>query len=64
MTKCAKCNKKLTIVTAFDCKCNQKFCSEHRYTFEHNCIEYNKEFELDKIRKNNPLVINEKIIKL
>jgi len=57
--RCFTCNKKLGI-GGFLCKCNNKYCSKHRYSFEHNCMFNHKQHEKDKIKKNNPKIEKEK----
>ena len=38
MNRCAleSCKKKLAL-TDFPCKCNKKYCAEHRYAEAHSC---------------------------
>lgn len=55
------CKKKLGL-NGFECKCGTITCSAHRYPFEHSCpIDY-KQIARDKIKKNNPVVIADKIV--
>ena len=63
--RCSFCNKKLKLIS-FSCKCEGKFCSEHRYTHSHDCkniIEKHKESK-EILIKNNPLMIHSKVIKI
>ena len=57
------CSKKLTI-TSFECLCQKRFCPIHRLPENHKCtfdyINHGKE----KIKENNPVIINSKIIKI
>ena len=48
----------------FDCRCGGLYCWEHRYSDKHNCKFDYKELGQDQIRKNNPIVIGEKIQKI
>ncbi|GFU39117.1 zinc finger A20 and AN1 domain-containing stress-associated protein 9 [Nephila pilipes] len=61
--KCFVCNKKLGL-TAITCRCGGLFCSVHRYDKEHDCSFDYKSMGAEEIRKNNPLIIAEKIPKL
>ena len=57
------CNKKLTI-TSFECSCAKRFCPIHRLPESHNCtFDYVKAGQ-EKIRENNPVIINDKINKI
>lgn len=57
------CNKKLTI-TSFECQCLKKFCPIHRLPENHECtFDYVNDGK-EKIKKNNPIVINSKINKI
>lgn len=61
--RCHVCRKKVGL-TGFDCRCNGLFCGEHRYSDKHNCTFDYKTLGQEEIRKNNPAVVAEKIIKL
>jgi hypothetical protein len=52
------------LFAGFDCRCGGLFCWEHRYSDKHNCKFDYKELGQDQIRKNNPIVIGEKIQKI
>ena len=57
------CKKKLTI-TSFECSCSKKFCPIHRLPESHDCtFDYVKQGQ-EKIKENNPVIINEKINKI
>ena len=58
--KCDFCNKKYGLIT-FICRCGGKFCTIHRYTDSHNCDFDYVSYERDKIKKNNPVVIKDKV---
>ena len=57
---CNICSKNITLIN-FDCKCNGKFCINHRFRETHKC-EYSfiKE-EQEKIFKENPKIVINKI---
>ncbi|KAM8827872.1 AN1-type zinc finger protein 5-like [Spinachia spinachia] len=58
--RCFMCRKKLGL-TGFDCRCGNLFCGLHRYSDKHNCPYDYKAEAADKIRKENPVVVAEKI---
>jgi len=57
------CKRKVGL-TGFDCRCGGLFCWEHRYSDKHDCQFDYKELGQDQIRKNNPIVVGEKIQKI
>lgn len=57
------CKRKVGL-TGFDCRCGGLYCWEHRYSDKHACPFDYKELGQDQIRKNNPIVIGEKIQKI
>ena len=63
MNRCAyeKCNKKLNLVP-YTCRCEKMFCSKHRLPETHNCNYDYKNKGKEILKKNNPLIINKKII--
>ncbi|XP_034565445.1 AN1-type zinc finger protein 5-like [Notolabrus celidotus] len=58
--RCFLCRKKLGL-TGFDCRCGNLFCGIHRYSDKHNCPYDYKAEAADKIRKENPVVVADKI---
>ncbi|XP_069042303.1 AN1-type zinc finger protein 5 isoform X2 [Lepisosteus oculatus] len=61
--RCFTCRKKVGL-TGFDCRCGNLFCGIHRYSDKHSCpYDYRSE-AAEKIRKENPIVVAEKIQKL
>ena len=60
---CYICKKKVGLL-GFTCKCgSNQFCSHHRYPDSHNCtFDFKKEHK-DKLIKNNPVIVSDKIIK-
>ena len=47
-----------------DCKCSKCFCIEHLLPEKHNCTFDFKKDGKEKIKQNNPRIINDKIIKI
>ncbi|KAJ3277091.1 hypothetical protein HDV01_000143 [Terramyces sp. JEL0728] len=61
---CKECHKKLGPAQSFTCKCKQMFCSTHRYSDRHVCsFDYKSDGKATLVR-NNPLIKNDKCIKL
>uniref|UniRef100_A0A1W7RBG4 AN1-type zinc finger protein 5-like protein n=1 Tax=Agkistrodon contortrix contortrix TaxID=8713 RepID=A0A1W7RBG4_AGKCO len=58
--RCFMCRKKVGL-TGFDCRCGNLFCGLHRYSDKHNCPYDYKAEAAAKIRKENPVVVAEKI---
>lgn len=58
--KCFTCNKKLGLL-GFDCRCKKLFCSLHRYSDKHNCDFDYKTHGAEEIRKNNKLIVAQKV---
>ena len=59
---CSKCHKRTIIV--FNCKCGKIFCSRCKYPEDHDCTFDYKAAEKERLRINNPKVINNKIDKI
>ncbi|XP_072560157.1 AN1-type zinc finger protein 5-like isoform X2 [Paramormyrops kingsleyae] len=61
--RCFTCRKKVGL-TGFDCRCGHLFCAAHRYSDKHECpFDYRGEAAA-RLRKENPIVVAEKIQKL
>uniref|UniRef100_A0A3B4B5Y0 Zinc finger, AN1-type domain 5b n=1 Tax=Periophthalmus magnuspinnatus TaxID=409849 RepID=A0A3B4B5Y0_9GOBI len=58
--RCFICRKKLGL-TGFDCRCGQQFCGLHRYSDKHHCSYDYRTEAAEKIRKENPVVVADKI---
>ncbi|CAG0895754.1 unnamed protein product [Darwinula stevensoni] len=58
--RCGICKKKIGL-TGFGCRCSGMFCALHRYSDKHNCSFDYKTHGAEEIRKNNPVVVGEKI---
>ncbi|KMZ62557.1 hypothetical protein ZOSMA_456G00080 [Zostera marina] len=61
--RCSFCNKKIGLM-GFKCRCDDVFCSVHRYSDKHNCGFDYKTLTKDAIAKANPVVKVEKIEKV
>ncbi|XP_010875169.1 AN1-type zinc finger protein 5a isoform X1 [Esox lucius] len=58
--RCFMCRKRVGL-TGFDCRCGNLFCGLHRYSDKHNCPYDYKAEAAAKIRKENPVVVADKI---
>uniref|UniRef100_A0A3B3R3J0 Zinc finger, AN1-type domain 5a n=1 Tax=Paramormyrops kingsleyae TaxID=1676925 RepID=A0A3B3R3J0_9TELE len=54
-------NGLICFVAGFDCRCGNLFCGLHRYSDKHNCPYDYKAEAAAKIRKENPVVVADKI---
>ncbi|XP_017333847.1 AN1-type zinc finger protein 6 isoform X1 [Ictalurus punctatus] len=61
--RCFTCRKKVGL-TGFDCRCGNVFCGVHRYSDVHNCTFDYKADAAEKIRRENPVIVGEKIAKI
>ncbi|XP_061102399.1 AN1-type zinc finger protein 6 [Conger conger] len=61
--RCFMCRKKVGL-TGFDCRCGSVFCGIHRYSDVHSCSFDYRADAAEKIRKENPVVVGEKIQKI
>eukprot|EP00062_Callorhinchus_milii_P002405 gi/632938554/ref/XP_007905432.1/ PREDICTED: AN1-type zinc finger protein 6 isoform X2 [Callorhinchus milii] len=61
--RCFTCRKKVGL-TGFDCRCGNLFCGLHRYSDKHSCPYDYKADAAERIRKENPVVVGEKIQKI
>lgn len=61
--RCATCRKKVGL-TGFECRCGGLFCSVHRYSDKHECSFNYRELGAEEIRRNNPVVVGQKIQKI
>lgn len=61
--RCTSCRKKVGL-TGFQCRCGGLYCSLHRYSDKHECsFDYKAEGQAE-IRKNNPVVVRDKVQKI
>ncbi|XP_006790380.1 AN1-type zinc finger protein 5 [Neolamprologus brichardi] len=61
--RCFSCRKKVGL-TGFDCRCGNLFCAIHRYSDKHDCPYDYRSAAAAQLRKENPIVVAEKIQKL
>ncbi|KAI5237383.1 An1-Type Zinc Finger Protein 6 [Manis pentadactyla] len=61
--RCFMCRKKVGL-TGFECRCGNVYCSAHRYSDVHSCSYNYRADAAEKIRKENPVVVGEKIQKI
>lgn len=61
--RCGTCRKKVGL-TGFECRCGGLFCAIHRYSDKHDCSFDYREHGAAEIRRNNPVVVGEKIQKI
>ncbi|KAJ8378694.1 hypothetical protein AAFF_G00237430 [Aldrovandia affinis] len=61
--RCFTCRKKVGL-TGFDCRCGNLFCAIHRYSDKHDCPFDYRGAATARLRKENPIVVAEKIQKL
>nr|CAD7447682.1 unnamed protein product [Timema bartmani] len=61
--RCATCRKKVGL-TGFECRCGGLFCAVHRYSDKHECTFDYRQMGAQEIRRNNPVVVGEKIQKI
>lgn len=61
---CSQCNKKLGPAQIFTCKCEKMFCSTHRYSDRHTCTYDFKTPAKAALAQQNPVVKNEKLVRL
>jgi len=58
--RCFVCRKRVGLI-GFDCRCGHLFCGIHRYSDVHNCPYDYKTEAAARIRKENPVVVADKI---
>lgn len=52
------------VFVGFECRCGGLFCAVHRYSDKHDCSFNYREMGAEEIRRNNPVVVGEKIQKI
>lgn len=61
--RCFACRKKVGL-TGFECRCGHLFCGMHRYSDKHGCpFDYRQE-ATERLRRENPVVVSQKIHKI
>ncbi|KAF8659332.1 hypothetical protein HU200_058534 [Digitaria exilis] len=61
--RCTACRKKVGLL-GFRCCCGETFCGAHRYAEKHACTFDYKTAARERIAKNNPVVVADKIAKI
>ncbi|KAF8710018.1 hypothetical protein HU200_029745 [Digitaria exilis] len=61
--RCTACRKKVGLL-GFRCCCGETFCGAHRYAEKHACSFDYKTAARERIAKNNPVVVADKIAKI
>jgi hypothetical protein len=61
--RCSACRKKVGLL-GFRCCCGETFCGAHRYAEKHACGYDYKSAGRERIAKNNPVVVADKIAKI
>jgi len=61
--RCDSCRKRVGL-TGFQCRCGGMFCATHRYSDMHECSFDYQALGKEEIRKNNPVIKTEKVLKL
>ena len=59
-----KCNRKIPLSFQCECRCKKIFCIYHKYPEDHNCTFNYKLDQQQKLTKENPKVISNKITKI
>lgn len=60
--QCYSCSKKLKIVERqMACRCGNVFCNSHRFIVDHDCPYDHKRIQREKLIKENPVIIPDKI---
>ena len=62
MERCQKCKKKSIVINT--CKCLKSVCLQCRYPEDHGCVYDYKEEGKEILRKQNPLILGDKIVKI
>lgn len=61
--RCISCRKKLKLIS-FDCQCGMKgLCTRCKDPSEHKCTANYQKLQQDILRKHNPVVIADKMVK-
>jgi hypothetical protein len=63
ITKCYQCDANIGLL-GFKCKCGYKFCAKHRYEYIHDCTFDYKQFDRNRLEKQNVKFENKKISKI
>ncbi|XP_051946159.1 AN1-type zinc finger protein 4 isoform X2 [Xyrauchen texanus] len=61
---CFLCGKKTGLVTSYECRCGNSFCSMHRYAETHNCTYDYKSAGRRFLQETNPIISVPKLPKI
>lgn len=61
--RCFECNKKIKMM-AFECRCGNKYCNEHRLPETHTCSFDYETLGKKIIEEKNPIITNDKLLKI
>ncbi|KAJ6828295.1 zinc finger A20 and AN1 domain-containing stress-associated protein 1-like [Iris pallida] len=61
--RCSGCRKRVGL-TGFRCRCGELFCGTHRYSDRHACGYDYRKAGREEIRRENPVVRAEKIVRI
>ena len=61
---CFECSKKVPKFIFNQCKCENYFCNNCLPFFKHNCSYDYKQDKKDKLRSENIIVVNDKVVKI
>ena len=63
--RCSFCKKKCPLIN-YSCKCGGTFCQNHRLSHSHDCayLQEKKMKMKNEIKKNNQIIIADKVIKI
>ncbi|XP_054282588.1 AN1-type zinc finger protein 6-like [Macrosteles quadrilineatus] len=61
--RCSSCKKKVGL-TGFACRCGGVYCGVHRYSEDHSCTFDYRALGAEEIRRNNPVIVRDKVTKI
>ena len=61
--RCVECKKSVGL-QGFKCKCERVFCNKHRMPEEHSCSYDFKQDHKEKLIKENPIIVPDKLLKI
>lgn len=61
---CASCNKKLSVISRLQCKCQNYYCKKHFFADSHSCTYDYRGLNKEILDKTNPKVDFSKVDKI
>lgn len=58
------CKRKLGLLDDIACKCGLSFCTHHRFSGDHACTYDYRAEHMERLRRENPKVVKDKIDKI